>query len=251
MNLKYYLRGLGIGILVTAIIMLVISHQSNAPMTDEEVKERAASLGMIEAGTTLDELAKNTNEEVDEANIDSNEEAMTEDENTGDGEDPAVEAPLESKEPATIASEEPTVTPTKEPLPSEEPINPDINAEVDDHLDNIESKLDEADDYINKKNGTKTPEPTKTPEATPTPTATPNKNTDSGAATTKSITLVISKGESSYTVAKHLAELGAVEDANSFDTYLCSTGVDRKIRTGTFTIPEGSTKADIASIIGG
>ena len=47
MKLKYYLRGLGIGIVVTAIIMTV-ALGNKQPMTDEEVIARAKELGMIE-----------------------------------------------------------------------------------------------------------------------------------------------------------------------------------------------------------
>ena len=47
MRLRYYLRGLGIGIIVTAIIMNA-SFSRKDEMSDEEIKARAAELGMIE-----------------------------------------------------------------------------------------------------------------------------------------------------------------------------------------------------------
>ena len=47
MNLKYYLRGLGIGIIVTALLMGFASRDQNQ-LTDEEIKERAVALGMVE-----------------------------------------------------------------------------------------------------------------------------------------------------------------------------------------------------------
>ncbi len=48
MKLKYYLRGLGIGILVTAIIMGIAAGKKEK-MTDEEIKARARELGMVES----------------------------------------------------------------------------------------------------------------------------------------------------------------------------------------------------------
>ena len=42
------MRGLGIGILVTAIVMSISLHGRMKPMTDEEVIERAKELGMEE-----------------------------------------------------------------------------------------------------------------------------------------------------------------------------------------------------------
>lgn len=60
MKLKYYLRGLGIGILVTAIIFMIGIHVNREELfSDEEVIARAKSLGMVMGETqtkTLDEL---------------------------------------------------------------------------------------------------------------------------------------------------------------------------------------------------
>ena len=46
MRLKYYLRGLGIGILVTTIILTIAGHNRNK-ISDEEIKIRAEKLGMV------------------------------------------------------------------------------------------------------------------------------------------------------------------------------------------------------------
>ena len=53
MKLKYYLRGLGIGVLVSVIIMTV-AFGNRKPMTDEEIKARAKELGMIENSVLAD-----------------------------------------------------------------------------------------------------------------------------------------------------------------------------------------------------
>ena len=46
MKLKYYLRGLGIGIVVTAVILTIANHLGNK-MSDEDIIKRAAKLGMV------------------------------------------------------------------------------------------------------------------------------------------------------------------------------------------------------------
>lgn len=48
MKLKYYLRGLGVGILVSTIL-LTVSFYRNRTMSDAEVIERAEALGMVKA----------------------------------------------------------------------------------------------------------------------------------------------------------------------------------------------------------
>ena len=57
MKLRYYLRGLGLGILVTAAFF--IASNSKDTMTDAEVKARAKELGMIE-NTVLTDLESST-----------------------------------------------------------------------------------------------------------------------------------------------------------------------------------------------
>lgn len=44
---KYYLRGLGIGIIVTTIILVSCFSMQKPKMTDEQIIEKAAQLGMI------------------------------------------------------------------------------------------------------------------------------------------------------------------------------------------------------------
>lgn len=47
MRLKYYLRGLGIGIIVTTIILMISFSKKDKSMSDEEVIARATQLGMV------------------------------------------------------------------------------------------------------------------------------------------------------------------------------------------------------------
>ncbi len=48
MKLKYYLRGLAAGILLTTIL-LTIANAGNRPLTDAQIRQRALELGMIES----------------------------------------------------------------------------------------------------------------------------------------------------------------------------------------------------------
>ena len=64
MGLRYYLRGLGIGIFVTAIVLSATKPAAKAEMTDSEVIARAKVLGMVEKETLAD-AAKKTDEKAD------------------------------------------------------------------------------------------------------------------------------------------------------------------------------------------
>ncbi len=101
MNLKYYLRGLGIGIVVTALLMS-LSARNQDNLTDEEIKARAVELGMVEQKVLSD--ISTPEPEVSEVAKPTKEPTVT------------VEPEAEpTKEPITEPTANPTETPTAEP----------------------------------------------------------------------------------------------------------------------------------------
>ncbi len=67
MKLKYYMRGLGIGIILTTIILSISFHSSsNIQLSDEEIIKRAEELGMISnEKENPDEILKTSSEAAD------------------------------------------------------------------------------------------------------------------------------------------------------------------------------------------
>lgn len=57
MKLKYYMRGLGIGMVVTAFILSVVLDKDTKTMSDDEVRARAKALGMVES-TVLSQMTE-------------------------------------------------------------------------------------------------------------------------------------------------------------------------------------------------
>lgn len=114
MKRKYYLRGLGTGILVTALILIIASGQKET-MTDEEVKARAKELGMVES-TLLSELANQTPEPDTPG---TTPETMADPAATAEPETTEEATPEPAAEPETTA--EPTPEPTVEPEATAEP----------------------------------------------------------------------------------------------------------------------------------
>lgn len=113
MKLKYYLRGLGIGILVTTVI-LSLAGVGRKNMTDEEVVKRAKELGMVES-TLLSDLPDQTK---------TDEVRPTE---PGISLQPETSEPEESAStPETpVAPEETTTTPETPAAPEETPVAPE------------------------------------------------------------------------------------------------------------------------------
>ena len=122
MKLKYYLRGLGIGILVTTVI-LSLAGVGRKNMTDEEVVKRAKELGMVES-TLLSDLPDQTKtDEVrpTEPEISLQPETSEPEESASTPETPV--APEETPEAPEETPEAPEETPV-----SPEDGNPDIPA---------------------------------------------------------------------------------------------------------------------------
>ena len=193
MKLKYYLRGLGIGILVTAVIMGVTQGSRKETLSDREIRERAAALGMVEPGNSLADL------EAAETPV-------------------ATEIPEAIETPAATKTPEAAETPaaTKTPEAAETPA------------------------------ATEAPAATETPEVTARPTQRPAEEEEGS-----SYTFEIQAGDSSYQVAYRLQQAGLVADARDFDNYLCSKGYDRKLKTGSYEIPETATEEEISEILCG
>ena len=110
MKLRYYLRGLGIGIVVTAVIMTVALSKKQL-MTDEEVIKRAKELGMIE-NTIIKDVATSKNddeqvsEDIKEETKENTQETVDED-TTEEVPEEIVKEPEVTEEPQEIP-EEPT-----------------------------------------------------------------------------------------------------------------------------------------------
>lgn len=122
MKLKYYLRGLGIGILITTVI-LSLAGIGRKNMTDEEVVKRAKELGMVES-TLLSDLPDQTKaEEVRPTEPETSLQPETsEQESSAEPEtsEPETLEPEVSPEPEETAS-----TPETPAAPEETPVAPD------------------------------------------------------------------------------------------------------------------------------
>lgn len=135
MKLRYYMRGLGIGILVTAIIMGVSGGQK---LSDEEIKARALQLGMVE-GTSAGVLsdlqanAEETKSSVVEESIpqmESVEETKEEKDAEVSGEaTEEIKAVEETKESVEATEESKTAETSKESTEASKPVESTVTSE--------------------------------------------------------------------------------------------------------------------------
>ncbi len=214
MKLKYYLRGLGIGMAVTALILGISfsgrQGQEAQTLTDEQIRERASELGMVDSSElTLAALQNSAQPQITmEPEVTEESETMTEREATAE--------PETTTEPEATAEPEMTTKPeaTAEP---EMTTKPETTAEPE---------------MTTKPEATKEPELITAPEQSQT-------------------TITIKKGSDSGSVSRVLYEAGLVENAKAFDNYLCNNGYSRSINPGIYEIAPGTSEEEIAKIITG
>lgn len=225
MERKYYLRGLGIGIAVTAIIMGIMQSGSRT-MTDKEIIARAKELGMVENTVLSDTIDENTEKE-------------NTDENAAD--DSAVKDQSQDKTPQDRAKADDAVQTAGDNVSADET---DAQKDTDDA--ETESGADRPDD------ADATPDSTEDAEGE-TESEEENETADANELITSAAikTITVNSGDGSYTVAKKLADVGVVTSAETFDTFLCQNGYDKRLRTGTFSIPADASDEQIARIVTG
>lgn len=221
MNLKYYLRGLGVGIVVTAVIMGIALGGKKQELSNDEIKERARELGMIEESTVLADAAANLQAELNKEN-DKESEAIP------------TKSPEPTKEPTSEATQKPTPSASIEPSATSSPIKTSDSS--------AEPTTEEASEPSNAPASGEASEPAAVPTEKPA-------QTNGGEQNTGTVTIQINSGDGSLTVSRKLEQAGLVASATDFDLYLCQNGYDKRLNVGTFEIPVNADQEQIARIL--
>lgn len=236
MKLRFYMRGLGIGIVVTALIMGIALGGSRESLSDEEIKERAAVLGMVEQQAVV--LSDLQNKQETE-NIPETVESLT------------PETTPETKETETSATQETETKASEAVKETESGTKASETAAAE--TKTPETKQNESTSAETQKAETKpSEEQTKPSETNETDnTATENTAADNTAAGAQTVTVTIRSGNGSDTVSRNVQSAGLVESAAAFDKFLCDNGYSKSLRVGTYEIPVGASEEEIAKILTG
>ena len=227
MRLKYFLRGLGIGIVVTTII-LAISHNAGRRMSDSEVIGRAKELGMAYT-TAAQENSIESAAETTETETDTTEPVTTGQESTTDTEAGST-AETESSEASTTAQETTGVreTTTQQETTTQETTTQETTAT-----------------RAAQESTTETTHEASATEAETTQAE--NESTETEASTVITYTLTIASGMSSNTVCDILKKNGIIADSGDFDRFLVSNGYADRIRVGSFEVNSGMSYDELAA----
>ncbi len=239
MKRKYYMRGLGIGVIITAILFTLAFPKNKPEMTEAEIIAKAKELGYVKKteGVTPEDINKIKEQEgigtTPEATPDSTVTPDTTPEPSGTpgptaSPVPTPDAPIPPEEPdKPEVPETPTKVPTKAPTQKVEPPEPT-----------------KAPTMEPTKQPTPTAGLTKAPTKQPTATAGPTKVPVTGA-----ITVKIERGMTATKVARLLEAAGAVDSATEFASYLRKNNLADEINIGTFSVPAGASYEEIGKLL--
>lgn len=213
MKLKSYLRGLGLGMIVTTLILVLAFRARNKEMTDAEIIARAHDLGMVE--TSLYGSEDNSSKVTD---ADKKEES-------GEGKtDPEGSSTVKQQE--TTAKPQETTTQETTAKPQETTAKPPETT----------AKPQET-----------TAKPQETTSQETTKPAEIEKETS--VASVEKITILFEDISSADKASKLLYDAGIIQNVEEFNTYLSEQGLATKVGEGEFTFTKGMTFDEIAAII--
>lgn len=212
MKIRYYLRGLGLGILVTSIFFMVSGNTSRT-MSDEMIKARAKELGMSES-MVLSELPV-----AEETTADEDKEEITETSTAPETIEQAMEDVSDKvTEEVTVATEDSEETTVEETT--------------------VEEIMSE-----------ETVEETVEQESTAVETEEVSEDVENVSSNTETVLIVVNRGDGSDTVSRRMQDAGLVADAYEYDRYLMANGYDKRIGAGEHSIPAGATWEEMAKIL--
>lgn len=213
MKLKFYMRGIGIGIIFSSIVFFLFFSSYNK-ISDEEIIKRAKELGMVQADDGVNELDKllaaSKGEKKDttptpviteipkeEENIKNNSNEDTSNEDTSNGE-----------------------------ISNEDMADEDILENTSD--DNL-SIGDTSKNDVESENS--------------------NEELEEESDLPKMIEVEIEEGQGAKQIAKLLEEKGIISDYSDFNKYLKSLGYTKSLLSGKFHIREGADYSEIIKIL--
>ena len=217
MKMKYYLRGLGTGILFATIVLFIAYSYR---MSDSQIKERAKELGMV---FVTEEESKSS------ILADNNETKDTNDgTTTGSSQVESTSETTGEKPDETESVDEESTTTGKS----------DETSTSDEQQSTSESETESLSESTTEATSESNTENTSTEE-----------NTSSSYDDSVKCQLTVTNATVSGDVARALEAAGVIDNGEEFNKYLSDNGYSRRIQNGTYTIVKGMSYKEIAEII--
>ena len=242
MNVKSYLKGIGVGMIVASLILIIAGNMNK--VSDEEVIARAKELGYVQSTTVSQpEVVDNTSSNTEQIKIEDSDKVESTDNNVASVGDQVAEDANDDK--ATNVNTADANADDKANDANADDKATDANT----NNANTDDKTTDADvdsnvtDSANADNSTET--------ANTTNDTTVSDGSDKTATSSETVKVEIRSGMSSESAALAVKNAGLVESDTEFNKYLCSEGYDKRLRVGSFEIPKDADFETIAKSLCG
>lgn len=226
MKLKYYMRGLGIGIILTTVIMsIAVTQRPKEKMTEKEIIEAARELGMVMEREKSANLNQLENDLISKNDVQNQVDNQNENQNS-ENQNSAQQLENDDK----VSSDQNN---TSEDAKVDEQKNEDKKEnkeEAEDNKEDSEENKEETEDSKNEKQEETTTE-------------------DENVVKEIYITFQIKKGMISRSAAQVIYDVGLIDSVSKFDQYLIDNGYSNSVMVGEYRVKKGSTYEEIAKII--
>ncbi len=242
MKLKYYLRGLGVGIVVTAIIMSFTRQPEK--LTDAQIKLRALELGMVEESVLAD-LQKDKEKVFEDERIPLDDVLIS-------GGEALIGENLEMEEGYTKedVSQMPDETIAENnsetenvPVQEEKSGNEQNNFSANDNKLSDQKEATESNEINMEENSEG--------NIVNSPVSNLQPNISNSEMIENYIIITVEGGNGSEVVSRKLYEAGLVESEVAYNKYLVDNGYSRILKAGNHEIPVGATEEEMAKILCG
>jgi hypothetical protein len=246
MKLKYYMRGLGVGILLTTLLFTLCGYQKK--LSDQEIINLAKGLGMETAENeedpldkVLGEMAKADEQDSSEAVPDAAEEQAA----NSDGESPEDQTAGQTPEPSVESTEGQTTGTNGESTAAGQTANSNggspegqtAGQTPEPSVKPTEGQATGTDEKATTGQTSESAAESSDQASTSTKNATQTDHEEA--------TITIKQGMTSDSVSKLLYKAGIVDDAKKFNDYIVKTGKSTKILIGEFTFSKNASYDDI------
>ena len=239
MKFKYMLRGFGVGVLFSALVLAFSFYNEGGKISDTEVIKRAEQLGMVKAEQDL-EAKKTDNQELSEQLAKEAAEKNSESQEKAAGESQEEKEAGKNKE----AGGEKTVSEENEQTKDKE--NGEVPSDTPDlQKPSLENTQESQKEEMEKPQNTSSARVLTDEEVAEKQEREKGEQTENK----EMVSIHVSPGMYSSQVADELMKSGVVESGSDLDQYLCQTEYAPKIQAGDFEIPKNATYEEIARIL--
>ena len=242
MRFKYYLRGIGLGIIFAVLIMIIAIHNhKDSFLSDKEIIEKAKELGMV--------MSDNNSENISGTELKFGSESSTTEIYKVDTE--TAKAPSES---ASSQKNDKTISKDSESEDAQSD-GTSTNKNLTDKTTEAKNSTDKATDKTTEdKNSTDktTDKASEDKNSTDKTSEKSSENKDAknnNSQTNDYVIIKVKQGDVCRTISEALQNLGLVDDAEDFRKYMGKKGYADRIHAGEYKIPRNSTYEEIAQIL--